>query len=324
MAVPNYFLVKMSFTKLRLLGILLCLFFFASTSNAQLANSNYGLRSKMGIALSHEISEGTFDYIGQDGDDVDLFQQTTNFQAAFPLILKIDTLSPKVKLNILKAEYTFRNIENIYTGNPTVEQTLLAENFYANSVSLAYLHTIGYPLMMQHSIRITYAGDYGDNNPLNLNASSFLLWRVNDRLMLGVGALYQQMEDQISFLVVPYMDWRASEKWFVEVTMPDRILVGRNFGKEKQTQLAWGTYIEFFTRFAFQQNGQNLIYENFDIASGLDFRTRLKGKLHLNAFVGNNFLKDISIKDNDLNELNAVSSNIGINARIGLSLNLED
>jgi len=297
---------------------------FSKNLFAQLANSNYGLRSKMGITLSHEMSEGAFDYVGIDGEDVDLFQQITNFQASFPLILNIDTLSPKVRLNILKAEYTFRNIENAYTGSPTVEQTLLAEDFYANSLALSYLHTIGYPWMMQHAIRLTYAGDYGDNNPLNINASSFLLYRVNDKLLLGVGALYQQMEDERSFLVVPFMDWRISKDWFLDITMPDRILLGRNMGKKKNTQIAWGTYIEFFTRFAFEQNNQNRIYENFDISSGLDFRTKLKGKLFLNAFVGNNFYKNISIKDNNLERLDGVSSFVGLNFRVGLSLNLED
>ena len=291
---------------------------------AQLANSNYGLRSKMGIAVSHEISEGAFDFTGKDGDEVDLFQQSTNFQASFPLLLRIDTLSPKVRLNILKAEYTFRNVNNNYTGNPFIEQTLLAEDFYANSIALSYLHTIGYPWMVQHAVRLTYAGDYQSNNPLNINASSFLLYRVNEQMILGAGVLYQQMEDERSFLIVPFIDWRISNQWFLDVTMPDRILLGRNFGKEKQAQIAWGTYIEFFTRFAFVDQGQNRIYENFQISSGLDCRARLVGKLYLNAFVGNNFLKNISIKDNNLNELNSASANSGINARFGLSLNLQD
>ena len=300
---------------------LLIISLFSSSAIAQLANSNYGLRGKMGIAFSHEISEGSFDYA--DGD-VDLFQQITNFQASFPLLLKIDTLSPKVRLNILKAEYTFRNVENVYADNPTVEQTLLTDDFYANSLNLSYLHTISFPLMMLHSVRFTYAGDYGDNNPLNLNASSFLLYRLNKRWTVGLGALYQQFENERRFLVVPLVNWSFSREWFVDVALPDRVLIGKNLGKNKETQIAWATYLEFFTRFAFQVNDQNKLYENFDLSSGIDFRTRLKGKIFLNAFVGNNFYKNVNILDNDLNELESVSTSMGISARIGVSLTLED
>jgi len=186
------------------------------------------------------------------------------------------------------------------------------------------LPTIGYPWMVQHSVRFTYAGDYGSNNPLNINASSFVLYRLNDKVLLGAGVLYQQIASERSFLVVPFLDWRINERWFVDVTMPDRIILGRKWGKKRITEIGWGTYLEFFTRFAFEEEGQKKVYENFELSSGLDFRTQIKGKLFLNAFVGNNFYKNISIRDENLNRLDGVSSNLGLNARIGLSLNLED
>ncbi|KAA3638086.1 MAG: hypothetical protein DWQ02_05610 [Bacteroidetes bacterium] len=291
----------------------------------QLANSNYGLRSKMGVAISQEISNANIDLNGWDGNPLGLTQSATNFQASVPLLLKIEVGSPKVKLSILSAEYTFRFLNNIYSGLPSENQNLLLpENLYANALNISYMHTISFPWMMRHSVRFTYAGDYNGYSPLQINASSFVLYRVNDKLMLGVGALYQQLGSERSFLVVPYMDWRISNRWFLDTTMPYRILVGRNFGSKKQHQLSWGTYIEFFTRYAYQQNNQQCIYENIDISSGLDFRTKIKGKMYLNAFVGSNFLRNINIKDSGLEKIGNISSNMGINARIGLSLNLED
>ena len=294
---------------------------WVTTSLAQLANSNFGLRSKMGITLNHEYSEGAFT---DHENDYRLAQNMTNFQLSFPVILKVDTTSPKVRLSILKAEYTFRNIENDYFKSPAPEQQLLIEDFYANSVSLSYIQSIGYPWMIANSLRLTLAGDYGSNNPININASSFILRRFSEKLTVGVGALYQQMEDEIGFLVVPYIDLRISDHWFVDVTAPDRILLGKNIGKDKKTQLAWGTYIEFFTRFAFREEGQNKLYQNFEVATGVDFRTPIRGKLYFNAFVGNNVYKDIRIRDNELNDLERISTSAGLNARIGISLNLQD
>ncbi|MEO1652876.1 MAG: DUF6268 family outer membrane beta-barrel protein, partial [Bacteroidota bacterium] len=295
--------------------------FFPNDIQAQFANSNFGLRSKMGFTLNHEISKGSFDF---DGRSVDLTQQVTNFQASFPLLKRINTRGTRVRLNILKAEYTFRNIENVYPGSSIHEQSVLKDDFYANSLNLSYLHTVRYPWMMVHSLRLSYAGDYSENTPLQINASSFALYRVNKNLLLGLGVLYQQMEHERSFLVVPYLDWRSSNQWFVDITAPDRILIGKNIGRKKHTQIAWGTYLEFLTRFTFQQNGQNRVYENFDISSGLDFRTKVKGKLFFNAFVGNNFYKNISIRNNELDRLESGSAFSGLNARLGLSFNLED
>lgn len=118
------------------------------------------------------------------------------------------------------------------------------------------------------------------------------------------------------------MDWRNSNNWLVNITMPDRILVGKNLGRKKQTQVTWGTYLEFFSRFAFQ--GKKILYENFELLSGLDFRTPIKGKLYLNAFVGNNFYKNIILKNSRLDRLENTATFSGLNARIGISLNLQE
>lgn len=286
-----------------------------------LAGSNFGLRSKIGITLNQEYSNVHFE---RNDENIFLEQHTSNFQASFPLLLQIDTTSSKVKLNILKAEYTFRYTENIFSNNTDGNQTILPENFYANAINLSYLHTISYPWMAIHSITGSYIGDYGNNNPLNINASSFLLYRFSDKLILGAGVIYQNLEDEHGFLVVPYMDWRVSKNWFVSITAPDRILIGRNFGRKKQTQIAWGTYLEFLTRFAFQQNERNFIYQNFNISSGIDFRTLLKGKLYLNAFIGNNFYKNLNIRNNDLDRVESIAAFSGLNIKVGLSLNLQD
>lgn len=289
-----------------------------------LSNSNYGLKGKMGVTLNHEFSRGEFDFNGLSNEDVDLLQNITNFQISLPLFLNIDTISAKPSLSILKAEYTLRNVENYYTGTPSNEQTLLGEDFYANSINFSYLKSIGLPWMLFNSVRFTYAGDYGDNNPLNINTGSFILRRMNKNLTIGVGLLFQGIEDEYSFIPVPYLDWKINNAWFVDITAPERIIIGRNLGKHKITQVGIATYIEFFTRFAFEDEGQNRIYENFEVSTGLDFRTQLKGKLFLNAFVGNNFIKDVNIFNNNLEEIESVSSNIGLNARIGVSLNLEN
>jgi hypothetical protein len=79
----------------------------------QLANSNYGLRSQMGITLNQQYSS---DYFEKDGDRFRLDQHSSNFQTSFPLMLNIDTSGAKTKVRILSNQFTFRNVENRYMG----------------------------------------------------------------------------------------------------------------------------------------------------------------------------------------------------------------
>ncbi|MBV6655672.1 MAG: hypothetical protein KI786_18020 [Mameliella sp.] len=82
---------------------------------AQLANSNYSLRSKMGITISHEISEGAFDFTGKDGDEVDLFQQSTNFQTSSGLDCRA-WLVGKLYLNTFVSNNFLKNISIKYNN----------------------------------------------------------------------------------------------------------------------------------------------------------------------------------------------------------------
>ena len=59
--------------------------------------------------------------------------------------------------------------------------------------------------------------------------------------MLGIGVLYQQLQDEIGILVVPYLDWRINKSWFLDITMPDRIMLGLNL--TERTQISWATYL---------------------------------------------------------------------------------
>jgi hypothetical protein len=279
---------------------------------AQLINSNFGLRQKMGISLSQQMSSATY-------DDFDLQQHQTNFQVYLPLLVKVDTSTSTPKIALLKAEYTFRNTENVFSNN-VVEP--FPTDFYANSLALNFTHTIGYPFFLNYSLRFTYSGDYGDYNPLHITASTYFIYRINKKLRIGAGIVFQQSHSDFPrFLYIPYVDWRLNENWFIDITSPVRFLFGRNFGKRKITQLALGSYLEFITRYAFHAQNTDQVYESTDIAVGLDFRTQLYKKLFFNAFVGNNVYKHINFISEESDYI--IKSNLGLNFKVGLSLNLE-
>lgn len=279
---------------------------------AQLINSNFGLRQKMGISVSQQMSSASFEAF-------DLQQHHTNFQAYLPLLIKVDTSTSKPKIALLKAEYTFRNTENVFSNN-AVEP--FPTDFYANSLALNFTHTIGYPFFLNYSLRFTYSGDYGDYNPLHITASTYFIYRINKKLKIGAGIVFQQSNSDFPrFLYIPYVDWRINENWFIDLTSPVRFLFGRNFGKRKITQLALGSYLEFITRYAFHAQNTDQVYESTDIAVGLDFRTQLYKKLFFNAFVGNNVYKHINFISEDADFI--IKSNTGLNFKVGLSLNLE-
>ncbi len=294
---------------------LVSFFFIIGIQNncfSQLINSNFGLRQKMGLSLNHEMSNGSF-------NGFDLQQHHTNVHAFLPLLIKVDTTTSKPKVAILKAEYTFRRTKNSFSEN---DLDPFPTNFYANSLALSFTHTIGYPFFLNYSARFTYSGDYGSYNPLHFTASTYLIYSVNKTLKIGAGLVFQQSgSDFPRFLFIPYVDWRINEDWFIDLTSPVRFLFGRNFGKQKVTQLALGSYLEFITRYAFNAQEINQVYESTDIAVGLDFRTQLHNKLYFNAFVGNNVYKHINFISEESDFI--TKSNLGLNVKVGLSLNLE-
>jgi hypothetical protein len=293
-------------------SVLMFLSGFQSDAFAQLINSNFGLRQKMGLSISQQMSSGSF-------DDFDLQQHHTNFQAFLPLLIKVDTSASKPKIALLKAEYTFRNTENVFSDN-FVEP--FPTDFFANSLALSFTHTVGYPFFLNYSVRFTYSGDYKAYNPLHFTASTYFIYRINKKLSIGAGIVYQQSNSDFPrFIYIPYVDWRINENWFIDITSPVRFLFGRNFGKNKVTQLALASYLEFITRYAFRVQDTNQIYESTDIAAGLDFRTQLHNKLFFNAFLGSNVYKHINFISNNTDY--TIISNSGLNFKLGLSLNLE-
>lgn len=286
-------------------------------ATAQLANSNFGLRNQVGITLNHEYSQGKFDVL-------ELQQHHTNLQASLPVFLKIDTTGTKTKVHYLKAEYTFRKTNNLFNTIEN-EDLRLPNDFYSNGLTINYLHTISYPWMMNYNLRVVYAGDYKDFNPININATTLVLYKWNKNLVIGAGLSYQHTGfDDERFIFVPFIDWRTKKHWFVDMTSPNRLLIGKQFGRDQKTQLAWGTYLEFLTRYSYTIDEQKRILAPFELASGLDFRTALKGQLYFNAFIGNHFYKKINIQNNDFNDIEDKATHIGLNIRIGLSLNLQE
>lgn len=293
---------------------IICFLLLSNLCDAQLANSNYGLKSKMGVTMNHEFTQGTF-------DSFSLSQHYTNLQVSLPLFLKIDSTFIKPKIAIVQVEYTFRKTDNLFKQ---AEQALLPTNLYANALSISYVHTIAYPFFMNYAAQLIYAGDYAHLMPLHINASTFFLYRVNERLIVGAGILYQQTgNQQRNFLIGPYLDWRTNNQWFVDVVFPDRILFGKNLGNRKITQMALGVYLEFFTRYSLNSQDTSRIYENLEISSGIDFRTQIHKHFFLNVFIGNNFYKELRLRDDRFDPITSINTSLGLNIKLGLSLNLE-
>jgi len=284
-----------------------------SASFAQRTNSNFGLRNKMGITINQERSSGSF-------NGFDLEQYNSNLQVFLPLLVKVDTSSEKTKVSLIKAQYIFRYTENSIS-NPVGENPLPSE-LYTNSLAISYTQSIGYPLFIDLSVRGSFAGDYNGYNPLHFSARGILFYNFSKKLKIGAGMLYLQTGGNFEqFLFIPYVDWRINDKWFLDMTSPLRFLVGRNLGKKNVTQLALGSYLEFATRYALSNAEADQIYNNIDIAIGLDFRTQLYNKLYFNAFLGNNIYKEVNLRSDSFDHI--TKSNLSLNFKVGLSLNLE-
>ena len=280
---------------------------------SQRTNSNFGLRNKMGITLNQERSSGSF-------NGFDLEQYNSNLQVFLPLMIKVDTTSEKTKVSLIKAQYIFRYTQNNLSD--FVGEQPLPSELYSNSLAISYTQTVGYPLFIDLSVRGSFAGDYDGYNPLHLSARGILFYNFSKQLKIGAGVLYLQTGGDLDqYIFIPYLDWRINDKWFIDMTSPIRFLAGRNLGKKNVTQLALGTYLEFVTRYALSNVEVDQIYNNVDISVGLDFRTQLHNKLYFNAFVGNNIYKEVNFRNEDVDVI--TKSNLGLNVKVGLSLNLE-
>jgi len=299
--------------KVRVLLICLITLVVSLSCYSQRTNANFGLRNKMGITMNQERSSGSF-------NGFDLEQYNSNLQVFLPLLVKVDTSTEKTKVSLIKAEYIFRYTHNSlsnFTGDAPLPSEL-----YSNSLAISYTQSIGYPLFFDLAVRGSFAGDYEGYNPLHFSARAILFYNFSKQLKVGLGTLYIQTGGKFDqFIFIPYIDWRINEKWFVDMTSPIRFLVGRNFGRKNVTQLALGSYLEFATRYALSNSEFDQIYNNIDIAVGLDFRTQLHNKLYFNAFVGNNIYKEVNLRSDAFD--NITKSNLGLNVKVGLSLNLE-
>ena len=119
--------------------VIVIIFLSIDVCYAQRTNSNFGLRSKMGVSTNQERTSGSFNVYNLD-------QTNTNLEVYLPLLIHVDTTSRNPKVSLLKAQYIFRYTQNRLADFDGVQP--LPSELYTNSLAVSYTQTIAYPFFI--------------------------------------------------------------------------------------------------------------------------------------------------------------------------------